>query len=254
MIFISLETLFYEEDFHTNTFGVTEFDLANGNKQKLPIATRSMVMLDENIDYNTLVGLTLESNFNTEDIDNMNNNCTRYLYKNKLTAGGYDRISNLTNRTKRTIQRNISKMLKADCNILTVGLTKNNGACYRIQYLDEDSHDGFVIVNIEMLEGLVSAFSSNAIKVYLTLCWILKDGKPSPVAQKYLASTIGLHTDRPIAKILKELHASKYIKISRGEIKTKDIIVNNQVKTIPIQPYIYQLCTYEEWKKARRID
>ncbi|UUV16804.1 hypothetical protein [Clostridioides difficile] len=252
MIFISLENMAYDD--FTEYFKIREFNSVNGNKQRLPIATRETVMLDRNVDYNTLVGLTLESNFNTEDIDNMNNDCTRYLYKNKLTDGGYDRISNLTNKSKRTIQRNISKMLKADCNILTVDLTKNNGACYKIQYLDKESHDGFVTVNIEMLEGLISAFSSNAIKVYLTLCWILKNGKPSPVGQKYLASTIGLHTDRPIAKILKELHASKYIKMSCGETKTKDIIVNNQVKTVPIQPYIYQLCDYEEWKKAREID
>ncbi len=231
-------------------------DIDGNNKGGIKLKNKiikNTVMLDKNVDYNTLLSLILLSEIDIRDISQENNDCARYIYKNKLTNGGYDRISNLTNKSKRTIQRNISKMLKADCNILTVDLTQNNGAYYKIQYLDEEGHDGFVTVNIEMLEGLISEFSSNTIKVYLTLCWILRDGKSSHVTQKYLASTIGLHTDKPIAKILKELHASKYIKISRGKIKTKDIIVNNKVKTIPIQPYIYQLCDYEEWKKAREI-
>lgn len=156
------------------------------------------------------------------------------------------------NKSVRTLDRKLAKIEKEGCKIIKAKET-DNGIVYKIKYANKDGRE-FVTVNSKMLSHLVKVGNSNVIKVYLLMCYHLRNGRKQ-MTKEFMAKEIGLSTkggkatSETITSILESLALQGYIKIyeKKSKFASKKDNIDKEANERKAVIYEYELCTREEW-------
>lgn len=212
------------------------FDLS---KQKicLPITTDELYMKDKRFDYKLLLLLTLNSN-RIEGTDH------RFIYREDL----YDENKSITSQINikvGTIKKNMNKMRENFPNVIK-GINTDSGIAYIINYKDKDDRK-FVCVNQDILKLLLHIGNENAIKLYLFLMYMTKDGFKQ-IARTTLCESIGLSvkSDDNLSTITRTIKLLKKYGLIRVKKETKAII-NPSGKEIVHTFNNYYVEKYSQW-------
>ena len=156
----------------------------------------------------------------------------------------------------KTVRRNIKKLSEHSHGIVTARYNEKGKVDYYIinPYVkSEDSKSKkaqgmYVTIPSEIVKVLLSACSSNAIKVYCTLAWLCRE-EEKQVTRDWLAKEIGLSTNcknnlDEISNILWWLD-NKVIKVTKKwELDNRDLVTKCRV-------YV-KLMTLEEVKNSKK--
>ena len=212
--------------------------LKEGNK--FPITSSKQNLMNKKIDYKVLLLMTLLSNKQLEeDIDGNGQELWRYLYRNKLTHY-QELVENISKNKLETIIKTINKMAKLDCRVVNIRKTEGNDIVYDINYTNNMRE--FVTIDTKIMEALIHSFNSTAIKVYVLLKYMCRNGKKK-ITQKWLIEQIGLSSKSNnnysiITSITDELACGGYV---------NKYTVSNDNRTVNY----YEVNSLEEWKNIR---
>lgn len=210
-------------------------------KYEFPITSSQVNLKNKKLDYKVLMLMTFLSNKQHEDdIDKVGEDNWRFLYRNKLTRYS-DLVESMSNNKIQTVIKVINKMSKLDCKVVDVRKTECNDIIYLINY-KTDNKD-FVTIETKIMEALIHSFNSNAIKVYILLKYMCRDGERK-LSREWIAKQIGLsgksHNNlQTITNITDELSCGGYI--------NKRTAINEEGKRISY----YEVNSIEQWSKIR---
>ena len=215
------------------------------NEYLFPITSSKNNLMNKQLDFRVLMLMTLLSNRQTmNDFEERGENeLWRYLYRNKLKE--YQNLVESLSKTKlNTIYKNIKRMEKLDCKVIDIVKTEGNDIVYYIKYTDNNRE--FVMIETKIMEALIHSFNSNAIKVYIVLKYMCRNGKKK-ISQEWLLKQIGLNVNshnnnRLITNITTELHCGGYI--------------NKYTETIDGNKKInyYEVNSLNEWEHIRKTE
>ncbi|EGT4908143.1 helix-turn-helix domain-containing protein [Clostridioides difficile] len=178
----------------------------------------------------------------------------RYLYQNKFKM---EELAKQIGVARTTLERNIKKLNSLDCKVLEIENSRN-GIIYRLNYGTSTGYNDnvhkFVTIHHDMLQELISAFNTNAIKVYCLLCYMTTENSFKCMTEKFICEKIGLCGDSEnnrskIRKIITVFEVSKYIEVKKENKFEWDEEKN---KKVPRIQKLYRLCSFSEWKNARK--
>lgn len=187
-------------------------------------------------------------------ISNQNRNEKhRYLYQNKINA---EELSKELGIGKRTLQKNINKLIKLDYNILEVKNT-DMGIVYKFNYGEETPSGGYkkyVTIHHQMLRVLANVFSSNGIKIYCLLNYMTDETNFKTMSNKWLAEQIGLSADSKnnldvITDVVTQLELCGFIETQKTKVFKWD---ENKKRQNPQIAKSYRLRTYKEWEVIQK--
>ncbi len=238
-------------------------DLNEFSEFDVPINTYPNVINDRGMDYKILALITLYSKRKGEtvcdmmeyDYSEIENH--RYIY-NDMIIKDMEEFEKLSNNCKKTIKRNIKKLVDCDNKVVQICKDKNGKIFYKINpYFnpnDKNSMSSFVVIDSEMLKYLINISNSDTIKIYCIFKWLLWDGKEKKYTKKkvdryWLCKQLGLAEDsgknlKKVGDILQNLVNNYYLKREKQNIQDKD----GNYKTV----YFYEVCSYEYWKENYR--
>lgn len=210
---------------------------------KFPISSSKLNLSNKGVDYKVLLLLTLLSNRNTDEqiCENGQEDAFRYIYRNKLKHY-QDLVEDLSNTKLTTIIKTINKMSKLDCKVIGIRKTGYNDIVYDIIY--KNNNREYVTIDTKIIKTLIHSFNSNAIKVYILLSYMCKNGKRS-ISRQHIINEIGL-SDRSnnnhqlISDITDELHLGGYI-----NKETKYIDYNDS-------KCFYEVNNIDNWDRLRK--
>lgn len=213
----------------------------------LPMTTDELYMRDKRFDYKLLLLLTLNSN-RIEGSDH------RFIYREDLYDENKSIISQ-TNIKVGTIKKNMNKIRKNFPNAIK-GINTDSGIAYIINYKDKDDRK-FVCINQDILKLLLHIGNNNAIKLYLFLMYMTKNGFKQ-IARTTLCEVIGLSvkSDDNLSTITRTIKLLKKYGLIRVKKETKAIIdasgkeivhtFNNYYVEKYSQWYSYMINNYRE--------
>lgn len=157
---------------------------------------------------------------------------------------------------KRTLQRNIKKLISLDYNILEVKNT-DMGIVYKFNYGEQTPSGGYkkyVTIHHKMLRVLANVFSSNAIKIYCLLNYMTDEINFKTMSNKWLAEQIGLSADSKnnlyvITDIVTQLELCGFIETKKDNIYKWD---EKKKREVPQIAKSYRLRTYKEWEVIQK--
>lgn len=220
----------------------------------VPMPTRKEFISNKSVDYRILGGLMLNSNSNAQlDFLGLNDRGRRYIMGHKMDKVIEDIASTIINpRTKKPMSKSMAqKHVRVIRNLgareFSIG-THNGKLYYNLQFGEVDEETGqlkggdFVTVSSEKLRALITAFSSNSIKLYTILLWKCWDSKnqcfkPTHVPYETLMNELGINDKTALHNCLWALD-EKFITITK-EVKREHILDSNgEVKSV-LRTYNY---------------
>lgn len=178
----------------------------------------------------------------------------RYLYKNKFNTSELAKDLGIG---RTTLERNIKKLEKLDCNILSIENTRENGVVYKLDYgaFNEATENTYKYVTIyqPMLKTLVCTFNNNAIKLYCLLNYMTTETEFKAMDNKWLAEQIGLSPKSKnnldtITEIVSQLELCGFIETEKRNIFRWD---EKKGKEVPQISKFYRLRTLEQWQSIQ---
>lgn len=232
---------------------------------RVPMPTEKSVITDKKMDYELLGAITLISNRKTryaiEDLLEEEEEEHRYIYEkgDNSILSNKEFLEKATGNQMVTIKRNLRKL--ASCNNEVVSYCEDeHGKYYKIMpYVFADNGNlQYVKIDSRILKFLIDTSSSNGIKVYCTLLWILWDKEKECYVKKqltrdWLCKQIGLSEKsknnlETIGNILYTFEKVGLIARDKETITVEQKGQNSIVKTV----YCYTLCTVEEFLTKRK--
>lgn len=220
----------------------------------VPMPTRKEFISNKSVDYRILGGLMLNSNSNAQlDFLGLNDRGRRYIMGHKMDEVIEDIASTIINpKTKKPMSKSMAqKHVRVIRNLgareFSIG-THNGKLYYNLQFGEVDEETGqlkggdFVTVSSEKLRALITAFSSNSIKLYTILLWKCWDSKnqcfkPTHVPYETLMNELGINDKTALHNCLWALD-EKFITITK-EVKREHILDSNgEVKSV-LRTYNY---------------
>lgn len=216
----------------------------------------------ENADYVVLTTL-LDKKWSTYDTVNKPNfrkmnRCDYLTNKEEMIrcTGDLDTIPILDEKPKKPLSNRqwdrSFKKLKELGIVEELRNTNNKLYAYRIYNKNPLNGKQYTLVEPEIIRALRKTYKSTSIKAYAYLrsqCW---DNDSKKFVRKKISlvdicKALGLseETRNDLFKLLQELHASRYITIYERVKQSTEGDYN-------ISYYIYEIVSYEEWKKARK--
>lgn len=235
--------------------------MAKATDMAIPLYPKAL----ENADYVVLTTL-LDKKWSTYDTVNKPNfrkmnRCDYLANKEEMikATGDLESIPILEEKPKRPLSK--SQWDKSFKKLRELGIveelknTNNKLYAYRIYnktFSEDGKHKDYTLVDAEIIRTLRKTYKSTPIKVYAYLrgqCWDYKNKKfiRKKINIIDICKGIGLteSSREDVSRILRELHASRYI---NQHAKTK----KSTQGEYNILYYEYEIVSYEEWKKARR--
>lgn len=178
----------------------------------------------------------------------------RFLYKNKFNTAELAKDLGIG---KRTLETNIKKLEKLDCNILSIENTREHGIVYKLEYGTVNEVTGnlhkFVTIYQPMLKTLSCAFNNNAIKLYCLLNYMTTETEFKPLDNKWLAEQIGLSSKSKnnldaITEIVAQLELCGFIETKKENIFRWD---EKKGREVPQITKSYRLRTLEQWQNIQ---
>lgn len=195
--------------------------LLNTTQTSVVIPTNEIIK-NKNSDLRVLACISAISN-----VDNWlkQGDNSRYCSVNKLN-NNLDNICKLLSLDRVMLMRRVRSMISLESEeFKTVKREFNNikTSCIEINY----SSGGFITIDSEILEKLVSTLSEKAFKLYVNLLWLCKDNEKNKfierqLTQDYLLELIGLskNSGKSIRRYEKELVDNNLVEIrTRREIE-----------------------------------
>ena len=220
----------------------------------VPMPTRKEFISNKSVDYRILGGLMLNSNSNAQlDFLGLNDRGRRYIMGHKMDKVIEEIAESIINpRTKKPMSKSMAqKHVRVIRNLgareFSIG-THNGKLYYNLQFGEVDEETGqlkggdFVTVSSEKLRALITAFSSNSIKLYTILLWKCWDSKnqcfkPTHVPYETLMNELGINDKTALHNCLWALD-EKFITITK-EVKREHILDSNgEVKSV-LRTYNY---------------
>ncbi|WP_290458791.1 helix-turn-helix domain-containing protein [Romboutsia ilealis] len=215
------------------------------SEQKLPMPTHCLK--DKKYCAKEYAGLMTISNRGSYETH-------RYLYKNKFNTAELAKDLGIG---KRTLETNIKKLEKLDCNILSIENTRENGIVYKLEYGTVNEVTGnlhkFVTIYQPMLKTLSCAFNNNAIKLYCLLNYMTTETEFKSLDNKWLAEQIGLSSKSKnnldaITEIVAQLELCGFIETKKENIFKWD---EKKGREVPQITKSYRLRTLEQWQNIQ---
>lgn len=207
-----------------------------------PITSAKKNLMNKNLDYKVLMLMTLLSNAQpyVEAMETGKEERWRYLYRNKLKEYQH-LVENLSKNKLNSIYKTIKKMEKLDCKVIAVRKTEGNDIVYDINYGVRE----YVTIETKIMEALIHSFNSTAIKVYVLLKYMCRNGKRK-ISQEWILKQIGLSSDswnnrRSLRNITTELHCGGYI-------NKETVIIDGNKKV-----NYYEVNSLDEWREIRKL-
>jgi len=182
----------------------------------------------------------------------------RYLYKNSFDTAELAKDLGIS---RITLERNIKKLEKLDCNILEIENSRKNGVIYKLNYGTLSETTGnlnkFVTIYHPMLKELACSFNSNAIKIYCLLSYMCNETDFKMLTEDWICQQIGLNGDSErnqssVRTLIKTLEKCKFIETRKQNVFRWDDVRKREVPQIT---KFYRLCTLDEWKKLdKKVD
>lgn len=178
----------------------------------------------------------------------------RFLYKNKFNTAELAKDLGIG---RSTLERNIKKLEKLDCNILSIENTREHGIVYKLEYGTVNEVTGnlhkFVTIYQPMLKTLSCAFNNNAIKLYCLLNYMTTETEFKPLDNKWLAEQIGLSSKSKnnldaITEIVAQLELCGFIETKKENIFRWD---EKKGREVPQITKSYRLRTLEQWQSIQ---
>lgn len=227
------------------TFKYTDKELLEkilNENYKFPITSSKSNLQNKQLDYRILMLMTFMSNRQTESdfTETGTEELWRYLYRNKLKH--YQSLVENMSKTKlNTIFKTIKKMEKLDCKVINVRKTEANEIVYDINYTNNGRE--YITIETKIMEALIHSFNSNAIKVYVLLKYMCRNGRRK-ISRNWIIEQIGLSSNSGlnytlITNITNELHLGKYI--------VKQTVPSIDGKTVTY----YEVNSFDKWKSER---
>lgn len=234
---IETENLFFSRSKHT-TPNIRE--KPNNENYKLPMPTHCLG--DKKYCAKEYAGLMSMSN------KNLNEN-HRYLYKNKIDM---EELAKELGIGKKTLQKNINKLIKLEYNILEVKNT-DVGVVYKLNYGEKKNNSEYtkyVTIHHQILKVLANTFNSNTIKLYCLLNYMTDETSFKPMTNVWLAEQIGLSSKSKnnldvITDIATQLELCGFIETRKENIYKWD---NKKKREVPQISKSYRLRTLKEWE------
>lgn len=220
----------------------------------VPMPTRKEFISNKSIDYRIYGGLMLNSNSNAQlDFLGLNDRGRRYIMGHKMDKVIEEIAGSIINpRTKKPMSKSMAqKHVRVIRNLgareFSIG-TYEGKLYYNLQFSEVDEKTGntkggdYVTVSSEKLRALITAFSSNSIKLYTILLWRCWDNKkqcfkPTHVSYETLMSDLGINDKTALHNCLWALE-DKFITITK-EVKREHILDSNgEVKSV-LRTYNY---------------
>ncbi len=212
----------------------------------VPMSSHIDKIKDKSNDYRLVGLMTLNSKFNPKDEKG-----ERYMYKTKETL---DLLAKELQVTGRTARAKLSKMTKSESGLITIEQAATE-IVYKINYATEGKY--YVRINHRMLKTLVKAYSSETLKTYVTLLWVLENGEKQ-ITLDWLGAKLGLANEKTgkvsngskdgLTIILRALQQGGFI--HRTPVETQ--VLSRSGKVVNTTVYKYRLATIEEWETAQR--
>lgn len=254
------ERLMQEQKEHEESYRIEYIEGENFQGEEtqsiwnVPMPTRKEFISNKSVDYRILGGLMLNSNSNAQlDFLGLNDRGRRYIMGHKMDKVIEEIAGSIINpRTKKPMSKSMAqKHVRVIRNLgareFSIG-THNGKLYYNLQFGEVDEETGqlkggdFVTVSSEKLRALITAFSSNSIKLYTILLWKCWDSKnqcfkPTHVPYETLMSELGINDKTALHNCLWALD-EKFITITK-EVKREHILDSNgEVKSV-LRTYNY---------------
>ena len=221
---------------------------------RVPMPTRKEFISNKSVDYRILGGLMLNSNSNAQlDFLGLNDRGRRYIMGHKMDkvieeiAGSIINPKTKKPMSKSMVQKHVRVIRNLGAREFSIG-THNGKLYYNLQFGEVDEETGntkggdYVTVSSEKLRALITAFSSNSIKLYTILLWKCWDNKnqcfkPTHVPYETLMNELGINDKTALHNCLWALD-EKFITITK-EVKREHILDSNgEVKSV-LRTYNY---------------
>lgn len=247
----------------------------------VPMPSYKDIIMNKDIDYQLLSNIMLKSNFGGR-VNNMDN---RYIYKVKLWDNKIELdngevvnlmdgkhklpiIANELGMSLSTFKRKLKALMDTKLGLIEIGINESGDVFYNIKYAKDGKY--YVTIPSDVLEYLITVCNSNMIKFYILFRYNLtepifnEDGTfkelryiKKQMTYDYLLENIGYSTKLNRKKVLTMIDGL----ISLGLLKAYEIDTpiqtidkkTNQIKTLTVKGYEYELVKYDVWRENRHI-